>query len=60
MASVAETKLIDFETFCEIVRDGEKADLIDGVIYMASPDNTDANEIASWHYRNSLFSADEH
>src|SRR5207248_4093035 len=26
----------------------EKADLIDGVIYMASPDNTDANDINMW------------
>jgi len=37
-----------FEDFCFLVKDGEKADLIDGVIYMASPDNTDANELNVW------------
>jgi Uma2 family endonuclease len=31
-----------------MVRDGQKADLINGVIYMASPDNTDAAELYSW------------
>jgi Uma2 family endonuclease len=30
------------------VGNDQKADLIDGVIYMASPDNTDANEIFVW------------
>jgi Uma2 family endonuclease len=34
-----------FEDFCALVPDDQKADLIDGVIYMAPPDNTDANEI---------------
>lgn len=37
-----------FEDFCALVRDGDKADLIDGVIYMASPDNTDANSLQVW------------
>lgn len=37
-----------FEDFCALVKDGDKADLIDGVIYMASPDNTDANELFMW------------
>ncbi len=36
-----------FDDFCVLVKDGEKADLIDGVIYMASPDNIDAYR----HYR---------
>ena len=36
-----------FDDFA-LVKDGEKADLIDGVIYMASPDNTDANELNCW------------
>jgi Uma2 family endonuclease len=31
-----------------MVEDGEKADLIDGVIYMASPDNTDAGDLFIW------------
>jgi Uma2 family endonuclease len=37
-----------FEDFCWIVRDGQKADLIDGVIYMASPDNIRADELFGW------------
>src|SRR5947209_1560204 len=37
-----------FEDFCFLVKDGQKADLIDGVIYMASPDNTDANKLFMW------------
>ena len=39
---------ITFEDFCFLVKDGQKADLIDGVIYMASPDNLDANRLSKW------------
>src|ERR1700687_2951694 len=39
---------ITFEEYIELVPDGVKADLIDGVIYMASPDNTDANDLNGW------------
>src|SRR5450631_4416924 len=49
MATAAQTrKPYTFEDFCALARDGEKADLIDVVIYMASPDNTDANDINGW------------
>ncbi len=34
------------DDFFAIVKDGEKADLINGVIYMASPDSPRANKIA--------------
>lgn len=34
-----------WEDFCQLVREEQKADLIDGVIYMASPENTDANDL---------------
>ena len=38
-----------FEDFCRIIKDGEKGDLIDGEIYMSSPDNTDANSfLCGW------------
>ncbi len=37
-----------FDDFCTMIREGEKADLINGVIYMASPDNTDANRLYGW------------
>src|SRR5581483_11004194 len=39
---------IDFDEFCKIIRDGQKADLLDGVIYMASPDSFPANELFLW------------
>jgi len=42
--------LYTFDEFCALIPDGQKADLIDGVIYMASPDNTDAGEIGGWLY----------
>ena len=37
-----------YEDFCACVSEDQKADLIDGVIYMASPENTDANELFMW------------
>jgi Uma2 family endonuclease len=37
-----------FDDFCFLVKDKQKADLIDGVIYMASPDNTDAYRLNRW------------
>ncbi len=40
-----------FDEFCLRVQDGQKADLIDGVIYMASPDNTDAGDLFVWLIR---------
>src|SRR5688572_23087690 len=39
---------VTFEEFCVVVKDGQKADLIDGVIYMASPENTEANDLFVW------------
>lgn len=39
---------LTFEDFCSLVKDGEKADLIDGVIYMASPESTGANDFFVW------------
>jgi Uma2 family endonuclease len=41
---------VSFDDFCLLVKDGQKADLIEGVIYMASPDNTDANLLNAWLY----------
>src|SRR5262245_4745212 len=48
MSTATRIKPVTFDEFCFLVRDGQKADLIDGVIYMASPENTDANEIVVW------------
>jgi Uma2 family endonuclease len=37
--------LVDYETYRKLVEDGKKADLIDGVIYMASPDTKLSNTL---------------
>jgi Uma2 family endonuclease len=37
-----------YDDFCALIREDQKADLIDGVIYMASPENTDANDLFIW------------
>jgi Uma2 family endonuclease len=41
---------VTFEDFCFLVKEGQKADLIDGVIYMASPDNIQHYDINSWYH----------
>jgi Uma2 family endonuclease len=50
MATVVKDRRLTFEDFRALVRDGQKADLLEGAIYMASPDNTDANLINGWLY----------
>lgn len=37
-----------FRDFLVLVREHEKADLLDGVIYMASPDSPDHNRLCRW------------
>jgi Uma2 family endonuclease len=39
---------VTFREFLALVPDGVKADLLNGVIFMASPDNLDANELNMW------------
>lgn len=52
MSSTASRKRIhNFDDFCALVNDGQKADLIDGAIFMASPDNLEANHLNGWLYR---------
>jgi len=43
--------LISVDDFYALVPDGRKADLIDGVIYMASPDSRRANDLTGFVYR---------
>jgi len=43
--------LVTVEEFYRLVPDGQKADLIDGVIYMASPDSRRANSLTGFLYR---------
>jgi len=37
-----------FDDFCFLVKEGQKADLIDGVIYMASPDSLNSYRLSKW------------
>jgi Uma2 family endonuclease len=48
MSRVVRIHRYTFKDFCFLVNDDRKADLIDGVIYMASPDNTAANKLFMW------------
>lgn len=48
MAAATRLKSYTFDDFCLLIKEGQKADLIAGVIYMASPDNTDANDLFVW------------
>jgi len=43
--------LVTVDDFFAMVKDGEKADLIEGVIYMASPDSRQANKLTGFIYR---------
>jgi Uma2 family endonuclease len=40
--------LVTFDEFCSLVPDGQKADLIDGVIYMASPDMRRSDKLTNF------------
>lgn len=44
----SRSRLRTFDDFCVLVKDGQKADLIDGVIYMASPDSLETNNLFVW------------
>jgi Uma2 family endonuclease len=37
-----------FDDFCFLLRDGQKGDLIDGVIYVASPEMPESNRLFLW------------
>jgi len=39
---------VTFGEFVEVIQDDEKADLIDGVIHVASPENIEHNDLVSW------------
>lgn len=43
-----EKHLTTFEEFYERVSEDQKADLIDGVIHMASPESLEGNELVGW------------
>lgn len=37
-----------FIEFCELIREDQKADLLDGVIHLASPESLEHNELLCW------------
>src|SRR5437870_5587058 len=43
--------LVDYASFRALVEDGQRADLIDGVIYMASPDTKLSNTLNGFLYQ---------
>jgi Uma2 family endonuclease len=49
--TVAAKYRMNFEDFCVLVPEGQKADLIDGVIHMASPDNIEHYDLCAWFVR---------
>lgn len=48
MATLTRSGTTTFADFLELVHEDQKADLIDGVIYMASPENLEHNDIVAW------------
>ena len=48
MATRVQTGQVSFSEFLEIVREDQKADLLHGVIYMASPENIGHNHLLAW------------
>jgi Uma2 family endonuclease len=48
VSTATKYQLYTFEEFCDLIPEGQKADLIDGVIYMASPDNIEHYSIYQW------------
>jgi Uma2 family endonuclease len=48
MSTPAQTRLCTFAEFLELIPEDQKADLIDGVIYVASPEDTDHNDLLQW------------
>jgi Uma2 family endonuclease len=48
MATATRPGSHTFEDFCTLVPDGQKADLVNGVIYVASPENLGANSLFLW------------
>jgi Uma2 family endonuclease len=50
ITATARSGVFTYDDFHAIIHDNQKGDLIDGVIYMASPENTEANDLFGWLY----------
>jgi Uma2 family endonuclease len=52
MSAIApRTGRYTFDDFLWLIKEHEKADLLDGVIYIASPESPEDNELGGWLYR---------
>jgi Uma2 family endonuclease len=51
VSATTKKRLISFDEFCVLVKEDQKADLINGVIHMASPENIEANDLFVWLLR---------
>lgn len=45
---IARTGHYTFAEFLELIPEDQKADLLEGAIYMASPENTEHNDLLAW------------
>jgi Uma2 family endonuclease len=50
MSTATRTGHYTFDDFLFLGNENEKADLLDGVIYVASPESTDDNQLRGWLY----------
>jgi Uma2 family endonuclease len=48
MTATARSGVFTYDDFHAIINDYQKGDLIDGVIYMASPESLEANDLFGW------------
>jgi len=48
--ATARSGVFTYDDFHAIIHDNQKGDLIDGVIYMASPESLEANDLFGWLY----------
>lgn len=51
MATQIRSGAYGFSEFLELVREDQKADLLNGAIFMASPENVAHNQLVGWLYR---------
>jgi len=48
MATATHVPTFSFDDFCYLSREGRKADLINGVVYLAPPERLDENRLCLW------------
>lgn len=48
MVRRTHTGTTTFSEFCDLIQEDQKADLLDGVIHLASPENSEHNDLLRW------------